>query len=144
MPRRVDRSMRKRGLKVSKPSARRRFAEAMCSCFGFVRAQYHAMSKLLVISTNFYREIQSTNLKIIEPKKLALFLFHSRRKIYRGYKYTRRQSLSVVAGHDFGVMDYATTGRKKAGNRFARSKRIPCRIHWPCRHCNCVSSVHGN
>src|ERR1017187_1036591 len=45
-PRRVARSERDRGLKISKPRFRRRLAAAICSCLGFVRAQYQARVRL--------------------------------------------------------------------------------------------------
>jgi hypothetical protein len=54
IPRRVARSILKRGWNTSSPSLLLRFAAAMCSCFGCVRAQYQlTVSKSVPFNPRF-------------------------------------------------------------------------------------------
>jgi len=58
-PRRVARSIRKRGWNTSNPRFRFKLAAAMCSCLGFVRAQY----QVGVVISMFWKAVQFIGLR---------------------------------------------------------------------------------
>src|SRR5438445_9233603 len=100
-PRRVARSILRRGWNTSKPRFFIRLAAAMCSCFGCVRAQYQAGGTMVCISEilKLYFPVRNGDLRAAAASRSASFVYTTVAYLFRDQSCASGKKLSLIANH---------------------------------------------